>query len=56
MRRRKEIWEKLAGEWDLEFLDTMTSTIALDKLGEVIDLMLQGRKRGRTVIDLREET
>lgn len=56
MRRRKEIWEKLAGEWDLGFLDTMTSTIALDELGGVIDLMLQGRVRGRTVIDLREET
>jgi putative YhdH/YhfP family quinone oxidoreductase len=56
MRRRKEIWEKLAGQWDLEFLDTITSTIALDELGGVIDLMLQGRQRGRTVIDLREET
>lgn len=56
MRRRKEIWEKLANDWDLHFLDAMTSTIALDELGEVIEQMLQGKAKGRTVIDLREET
>jgi putative YhdH/YhfP family quinone oxidoreductase len=54
MSRRKEIWEKLAAAWDMQFLDIMTSTISLAELGGVIDRMLQGRVRGRTVIDLRE--
>jgi putative YhdH/YhfP family quinone oxidoreductase len=54
MSRRKEIWEKLAAAWDMQFLDIMTSTIPLTELGGVIDKMLQGRVRGRTVIDLRE--
>ena len=56
MSRRKEIWQKLATLWDMQFLDSMSSTITLEGLGEVIDRMLQGKIRGRTVIDLREDT
>jgi len=56
MNRRKEIWQKLATHWDMHFLDSMSSIIKLTELGEVIDLMLQGKIRGRTVIDLREDT
>lgn len=56
MARRKEIWQKLATNWDLQFLDAISSTITLEALGGVIDQMLQGKVRGRTVIDLREDT
>ncbi len=56
MSLRKKIWGKLAGEWDMKFLDTMTSTISLAELGGVIDRMLQGKISGRTVIDLREDS
>lgn len=54
MSRRKEIWQKMASEWDMQFLDTMSSTISLTELGGAIDRMLQGKAKGRTVIDLRE--
>lgn len=54
MERRTEIWQKIADEWDLQFLDTMSSTVTLAEIGAAIDAMLQGKIRGRTVIDLRE--
>lgn len=56
MSRRKEVWQKLAGEWDMHFLKTMSRTITLPELGGVIDQMLQGKVKGRTVVDLRENT
>lgn len=55
MIRRQVIWQKMAEEWNMQFLDSMSSTVTLTELSEVIDLMLQGKIRGRTVIDLREE-
>ncbi len=55
MKRRKEIWQKLATNWDMQFLDSMCSTITLEELGGLIDRMLLGQVRGRTVIDLRED-
>jgi putative YhdH/YhfP family quinone oxidoreductase len=54
MQRRKEIWQILADECDMQFLDTISSTVKLAELGSVIDQMLAGSTRGRTVIDLRE--
>ncbi len=54
MSRRKEIWRKMADEWDIQFLDAISRTVPLLELDEVIDRMLRGMVRGRTVIDLGE--
>ncbi len=54
--KREKVWQKLAGEWNMDFLGTMCSTISLSQLGEAIDRMLLGKIRGRTVIDMREST
>ncbi len=54
MERRKMIWDSLASEWNLQFLDTVSTLISLPELGGAIDRMLEGKARGRTVIDLRE--
>jgi len=56
MRRRKEIWQKMAGEWYIPFLDEMSRTISLQELDESIERMLRGGIRGRIVVDLREDS
>lgn len=54
MGRRIKIWQKLAAEWDMRFLDGVSTLISLSELGSAIDRMLEGGIRGRFVIDLRE--
>ena len=49
---RKRVWEKLAGDWKLAHLDAISTEISLDDLDEHIALMLDGRKKGRTVVNL----
>ncbi len=55
MNRREEIWHQLATKWDMQFLDSMSTTTSLQELGGIIDQMLQGKIRGRTVVHLRED-
>ena len=52
--RRRMIWERLAGEWQIPYLDMMSRTIQLNELNGEIDRMLQGGAKGRVVIDLQE--
>lgn len=52
VKTRQKIWEKLANEWKLDHLAELSSEIALDDLDENIDLMLQGKKKGRTIVNL----
>ena len=49
---RREIWRRLSQEWKLEHLDMIATEISLDQLDESLDLILQGKHRGRTVINL----
>jgi hypothetical protein len=56
MSRRKEVWQKLSSEWDVQFIETISRTISLEQLSGFIDTMLAGKIRGRTVVDLRENT
>ncbi len=49
---RREIWRRLSQEWKLERLDMIATEISLDQLDESLDLILQGKQRGRTVINL----
>ncbi len=52
MNTRVKIWEKLAGDWKLNNLDTLASEITLDDLDEKIDRMLDGKAKGRTVVNI----
>ncbi len=49
---RREIWRRLSQEWKLERLDMIATEISLDQLNESLDLILQGKQKGRTVINL----
>lgn len=54
MELRKHIWKKLSSEWKPEKLDTLCSEIGLDDLHEKIGLILQGKLKGRTVVNLQK--
>jgi len=52
IKYRQRIWNKLAAEWSIPHLDTIVKEITLEELDETIDLMLNGKHTGRTVINL----
>jgi putative YhdH/YhfP family quinone oxidoreductase len=49
---RLETWHKLATEWKPHNLEIISQTITLEKLDEYVALILKGKLRGRTVIEL----
>lgn len=49
---RLKVWERFANEWKIERLDKITTEVSLDQVGERIDLILQGKQTGRTVVNL----
>ncbi|MFO7713737.1 YhdH/YhfP family quinone oxidoreductase [Desulfosarcina sp.] len=49
---RLKIWENLAGGWKIDRLTGLAKEIALDGLGENIDLILKGQQKGRVVVNL----
>jgi acrylyl-CoA reductase (NADPH) len=52
MEYREQVWNKLSGDWKPDKLaDTCTEITLLD-LNEKIDLMLGGKLRGRTVLNM----
>ena len=55
MERRKMIWKKLAGSWNIPLLDEMSRIVALNELDVSIQQMLRGGSRGRVVVDLQED-
>ena len=52
MSLRAKIWEKLAGDWKLNNLETIASEITLDDLDAKINQMLNGKSKGRTIVKL----
>ena len=52
MALRRKIWEKLAADWKLDGLEGLSREISLDNLEENIQLMLQGKSKGRTVVKI----
>lgn len=50
MDRRLEIWNLLAGSWDLKDLEKSIEIIGLEQVTEKIDLILKGRLVGRVVV------
>ncbi|KPK23983.1 MAG: quinone oxidoreductase [Desulfobacterales bacterium SG8_35_2] len=49
---RKKIWQKLAGEWRIENLEFLATECRLPELPGFIERMLQGRQKGRVIVNL----
>jgi len=54
MPLRKKVWNKIANEWKLDRLELLTTEVSLDGLNERIDLILQKKHKGRTIVKLPE--
>jgi len=52
MAQREIVWKKLAGEWMPDNLQGLSNEIPLAELPHSIDLMLGGKLKGRTVVNL----
>ena len=52
MPLRLKVWQKISGEWKIEHLDRLATEISLDELSKHIHLMLQGKQKGRVIVDL----
>lgn len=47
---RLEIWDKLAGEWNIALPEELISTVTLDGVLDRIEQMLAGKAYGRTIV------
>jgi len=50
---RREAWQRLATDLDLDLLDSLTTTVPLDGAVAVAEGLMQGGGHGRTVVDVR---
>lgn len=50
IEERRQLWERLAGEWKLAGLDRIARDVALADLDREIDAILHGQQRGRVVV------
>jgi putative YhdH/YhfP family quinone oxidoreductase len=50
--RRLEIWRKLSGEWRLDGLEALTTTIGLNDVEQYIERILNGEIVGRTLVQV----
>ena len=52
LREKAEIWNKLAGPWQLGSLEELVAPLTLDTLSAAIDRILAGEMVGRGLVDL----
>ena len=52
MPMRLKVWQKIADEWKLDRLDLLTTEVPLEGLNQRIDLILQRKHKGRTIVKL----
>jgi len=52
MTYRENVWNKLSKEWKTDKLTVTATEITLHELDEKIDLMLEGKLKGRTVVNM----
>ena len=50
MPLRQKIWQKIASDWKIDWLETLTTEAPFEELDNRIELMLQGKHKGRTII------
>jgi putative YhdH/YhfP family quinone oxidoreductase len=51
---RTRIWEKIASDWKIDWLAKLTTEAPFAALDEKIELMRQGKHKGRTIINMAE--
>jgi acrylyl-CoA reductase (NADPH) len=49
---RLKVWQKIADEWKLDRLELLTTEVPLEGLDQRIDLILQRKHKGRTIVKL----
>ncbi|MBL0712747.1 MAG: YhdH/YhfP family quinone oxidoreductase [Desulfosarcina sp.] len=49
---RKTIWAKIATDWKVDWLETLTTEASFADLDQKIEMMRQGRHKGRTIINI----
>jgi putative YhdH/YhfP family quinone oxidoreductase len=54
MATRQKVWQKIASDWKLEYLDPLTTETSLEGLDERIELVRQYKHKGRTIVHLPE--
>ncbi len=52
MEGRVTIWNKMANTWKTSNLEKLCNEISLEELNENIDLILEGKQKGRVVVNL----
>jgi len=52
MAYREAVWNKLAKDWKPDNLMDIYKEISLEELSDHIDLMLDGKSKGRTIVDM----
>ena len=52
IEHKQLIWEKLANEWAVPQLDSITEVIKLDEVSDTVDKMMAGNSLGRVVVKL----
>ena len=52
MKLRRELWYKLATDWKIGDLESISETIGLEDLGRYVAKILKGQIRGRTVVEI----
>ncbi|WP_146398188.1 YhdH/YhfP family quinone oxidoreductase [Planctomycetes bacterium CA13] len=52
MPKRKEIWEKLSGEWKLDGIESLTTKVPLEQTPAWVERILAGGVTGRVVVEL----
>jgi len=52
MSIRRQVWSKLAGEWNLEIIREITRECPLDEVSIEIDRILEGKQKGRVLVSL----
>lgn len=52
MKKRQYIWKQLATDWKIDQLETLCQEVSLDELNPLIDTILKGGIKGRTVVNL----
>jgi hypothetical protein len=52
MPYREQVWNKLSKDWKPDNLADIATEITLNELSEKIDLMLNGKLKGRTVVNM----
>ena len=50
---RRQVWQRLAGEWRIDRIDSLVTEVGLEGVEEKIQAILRGGIRGRVVVNLR---